>query len=181
MNVPDGLILVDAALPVSALRLPADFDPDPVALAGVVESVGRRGVLEPPVVFNRRDDGTYEVRIGCKRARAAQVNRVASMRCIVNCIVGQRFVPEGRRLETDDDVTGMFVRPGRNRLSMSGPRGGSLGTWDGGPAFGDGPHALGGVLTSRFSGCLSTDIAVSVMRPLTVGTLGTSRRLSGTA
>jgi len=74
----------------------------------MVVSVAEVGVIEPVIAHNRLDDGTFQVCIGCQRYFAAKRNNVPAMMCVINCLEGQKHIPEGRRLMTADDVTACF-------------------------------------------------------------------------
>lgn len=79
----------------------------------IVASVAEIGVIEPVIAHNRLDDGMFQVCIGCQRYFAAKTMSTLSglataMMCIVNCLKGQKHIPEGRHLMTADDVAACF-------------------------------------------------------------------------
>lgn len=74
----------------------------------VCESIEKEGILNPVITHNRRDDGTYQVCIGCQRYFAADRLGLPSMKCIVNCLEGQNHIPDGDRLQNSDEVAEYF-------------------------------------------------------------------------
>ena len=74
----------------------------------VCESIEKDGILNPVVAHNRRDDGTYQICIGCQRHFAADRLGLPSMKCIVNCREGQSHIPDGVRLHNSDEVAEYF-------------------------------------------------------------------------
>jgi len=74
-------------------------------------SVKEHGVIDPVVAHNRRDDGTFQVCIGCHRHLAAKKNKVSTMKCIVNCIEGQKHIPDGKWLTSAEDIMACFEHP----------------------------------------------------------------------
>jgi len=103
----------------------------------MVASVAQHGVIDPVIAHNRLDDGTFQVCIGCHRYLAAKKNGVPTVKCIVNCIEGQRHIPQGKRLESSEDVLACFRHPEPLSLCLEAiPNPGVLG-WRAPGGFGD--------------------------------------------
>ncbi len=84
------------------------------------ESVEREGIRNPVIAHNRRDDGTYQVCIGCQRHFAADRLGLPAIRCIVNCLEGQSHIPDGDRLHDSDEVAEYFEAVNPQSLCMEG-------------------------------------------------------------
>ena len=104
-------------LPTDKLTLPVDFAPDPRLVAALTAGVWEDGVREPLICYNRKDDGTYEVRIGCKRILVAR-DDIWKLRRLVKCIDGQRDIPDGVVLHSREDVVAAFHRPDEQRFDL---------------------------------------------------------------
>lgn len=91
-------------------------------------SVAEHGVIDPVIAHNRRDDGTFQVCIGCHRLLAAKRNCVPTVKCIVNCIEGQSHIPDGRRIRSSEEVLTCFKHPEPRSLCLEAiPNPGVLG------------------------------------------------------
>ena len=77
----------------------------------MIESVKEEGVREPVITHNRKDNGTYQVCIGCQRYFAAKRNNLKYIMCIVNCLEGQKYIPDGERLFDAKDIAQCFKEP----------------------------------------------------------------------
>ena len=84
----------------------------------MIASVAEHGVMDPVIAHNRRDDGTFQVCIGCHRYLAAKKNKVPTMKCIVNCIEGQKHIPDGQRLVSSEDIMACFRYPQPKSLCL---------------------------------------------------------------
>ena len=103
-------IAVDKLKPTAALDLfmnSEEYKNRPTLLK-MVESVKKDGILYPIIIDNIDDDGTYKVRIGNRRLFIAQLLDIKAVEVIVNCRVGQKYIPEGTIITSMKDVEKCF-------------------------------------------------------------------------
>ena len=120
---PENLILIytelspDIMYPIHAIeQLNTMYNAIDGKMKKIEKSISKEGIKHPLILRNEKDNGTYQVYRGCQRLYLSNKLNIKKIPCLVNCLKGQKNIPEGKQIKSVEEALSYFDKYDENQI-----------------------------------------------------------------